>query len=143
MCVKLKDDANLRDAAYNTLGAIAMQGFRQADLRLGETNCCNWFRTFRAINMYDFKASGIQVIGMDVSDFPVKQSIENNIVDAAYLKYHGLEDKINNLTNGNGAGLLYAAALSLDPINFAVLLSEKGKVVLGAVLIEIHIGIKG
>ena len=37
LCVKLKEDANLKDAAYNTLGAIAMQELRQADMRLGET----------------------------------------------------------------------------------------------------------
>ena len=37
LCVKLEQNANLKQAAYNTLGAIALQGVRQADLRLGET----------------------------------------------------------------------------------------------------------
>jgi threonine dehydrogenase-like Zn-dependent dehydrogenase len=37
LCVKLDPDADLKQAAYNTLGAIAMQGVRQADLRLSET----------------------------------------------------------------------------------------------------------
>ena len=37
LCVKLPQDANLKNAAYNTLGAISMQGVRQADLRLGES----------------------------------------------------------------------------------------------------------
>ena len=31
LCVKLEKDADLKQAAYNTLGAIAMQGVRQAD----------------------------------------------------------------------------------------------------------------
>ena len=35
-CVKLSTDADLKAACYNTLGAIALQGIRQADLRLGE-----------------------------------------------------------------------------------------------------------
>ena len=34
---KLKAESHLQMAAYNTLGAIAMQGVRQADLRLGES----------------------------------------------------------------------------------------------------------
>ena len=34
---KLKAESHLRMAAYNTVGAIAMQGVRQANLRLGET----------------------------------------------------------------------------------------------------------
>ena len=37
LCVKLKAETDLQQAAYNTLGAIAMQGVRQADVRLGET----------------------------------------------------------------------------------------------------------
>ena len=37
LCVKLDTNTNLKDAAYNTLGAISMQGVRQADLRLGES----------------------------------------------------------------------------------------------------------
>ena len=36
LCVKISNDVNIRDAAFATLGAIAMQGIRQADLRLGE-----------------------------------------------------------------------------------------------------------
>lgn len=138
LCVKLKDDANLRDAAYNTLGAIAMQGFRQADLRLGETVVVIGLGLLGQLTCMISKASGVQVVGIDVSDFPVKQSIENNIVDAAYLRnITGLEDKINNLTNGNGADavIIAAATSSLDPINFAGSVArKKGKVVvLGAV----------
>ena len=37
LCVKLPHDADLKNASYNTLGAISMQGVRQADLRLGES----------------------------------------------------------------------------------------------------------
>jgi threonine dehydrogenase-like Zn-dependent dehydrogenase len=37
LCVKLSPEADLKQAAYNTLGAIALQGVRQANLRLGET----------------------------------------------------------------------------------------------------------
>ena len=37
LCVKLPMDADLKRAAYNTIGAIALQGIRQADLRIGET----------------------------------------------------------------------------------------------------------
>ncbi|NCC18838.1 MAG: oxidoreductase [Bacteroidia bacterium] len=138
LCVKLNKDANLKDAAYNTLGAIAMQGFRQADLRLGETVVVIGLGLLGQLACMISKASGIQVIGIDVSDFPVKQSIENNVVDSAYSRnIAGLEDKINNLTNGNGADavIISAATSSLDPINFAgSVVRKKGKVVvLGAV----------
>ena len=35
LTVKIADNVDLKDAAYNTLGAISMQGVRQADMRLG------------------------------------------------------------------------------------------------------------
>jgi polar amino acid transport system substrate-binding protein len=38
LCVKLDPSVPLEHAAFTTLGAIALQGIRQADLRLGE-NC--------------------------------------------------------------------------------------------------------
>ena len=37
LCVKLKPDTDTKQAAYNTLGAIALQGVRQANVCLGET----------------------------------------------------------------------------------------------------------
>ena len=46
LCVKLDTNANLKDAAYNTLGAISMQGVRQADLRLGESCVIIGLRTY-------------------------------------------------------------------------------------------------
>ena len=36
LCVKLAPDADLSRAAFNTLGAIAMQGVRQSNLHIGE-----------------------------------------------------------------------------------------------------------
>ena len=38
LCVRLHHDASLSHAAFTTLGAIALQGIRQADLRLGENS---------------------------------------------------------------------------------------------------------
>ena len=37
LCVKLLNNADLKKAAYNTIGAIALQGVRQASLQIGET----------------------------------------------------------------------------------------------------------
>jgi len=37
LCVKIPDTVSYEDACYTTLGAIAMQGVRQAELRFGES----------------------------------------------------------------------------------------------------------
>ncbi|RYM33466.1 oxidoreductase [Brumimicrobium glaciale] len=138
LCVRLNTDANLKDAAYNTLGAISMQGIRQADMRLGETAVVIGLGLLGQLACMILKASGIQVIGIDVSDAPVQQAIKNKVVDAAYTRDSaGIEEKINAVTSGQGADavIIAAATSSLDPINFAgAIARKKGKViVLGAV----------
>ena len=39
LCVPVPDNVSQLHAAFTTVGAIAMQGFRQSDARLGETAC--------------------------------------------------------------------------------------------------------
>lgn len=138
LCVKLDEDSNLKDAAYNTLGAISMQGVRQADLRLGETCVVVGLGLLGQLAALILKASGVRVIGVDVSEGAVNLALENNVCDYAYTRStSGIEEKINILTEGIGADavIIAAATSSTDPINFAgAITRKKGKViVLGAV----------
>ena len=138
LCVKLDKATNLKDAAYNTLGAISMQGVRQADMRLGESCVIIGLGLLGQLAALILKASGVTVIGIDVSEFAVKQAIDNKVVDLGLTRNAaGLEEQIQNMTNGYGADavIIAAATDSLDPINFAgAIARKKGTVVvLGAV----------
>ena len=138
LCVKLDKNASLKDAAYNTVGAIAMQGVRQADLRLGESCVIIGLGLLGQLAALILKASGVTVIGIDVSEAAVKQAVENKVVDLGLTRNAaGVEEQIQNATNGYGADavIIAAATSSLDPINFAgAIARKKGKViVLGAV----------
>ena len=138
LCVKLEKDAKLKDAAYNTLGAISMQGVRQADMRLGESCVVIGLGLLGQLAALILKASGVTVIGIDVSEAAVKKAIENNVVDLGLTRNAaGIEEQIQGATNGYGADIVIIAAAtnSLDPINFAGSIArKKGKVVvLGAV----------
>ncbi|MGY8887313.1 MAG: bi-domain-containing oxidoreductase, partial [Flavobacteriales bacterium] len=134
----LKNEVNLKDAAYNTLGAIAMQGIRQADMRVGESCVVIGLGLLGQLAALILKASGVTVIGIDVSEAAVKKAIENNVVDLGLTRNAaGIEEQIQGATNGYGADavIIAAATNSLDPINFAgAIARKKGKVVvLGAV----------
>jgi threonine dehydrogenase-like Zn-dependent dehydrogenase len=59
LCLKLPDNADLKKAAYNTLGAIALQGVRQADLRLGETCAVIGLGLIGQLTCLMIRASGI------------------------------------------------------------------------------------
>lgn len=138
LCVKLNRDANLRNAAYNTLGAISMQGVRQADLRVGESCVLIGLGLLGQLAALILKASGVNVIGVDISEASVELAKSNNIVDLGLTRnIIGIEDQILAATNGIGADavIIAAATSSLDPINFAgAVAGKKGKiVVLGAV----------
>jgi predicted dehydrogenase/threonine dehydrogenase-like Zn-dependent dehydrogenase len=138
LCVKLDTNTNLKDAAYNTLGAISMQGVRQADLRLGESCVVIGLGLLGQLAALILKASGVTVIGVDISEAAVKQAIANNAVDLGLTRNAaGIEEQIQSATNGYGADavIIAAATSSLDPINFAgAMARKKGKViVLGAV----------
>lgn len=138
LCVKLSNNANLKDSAYNTLGAIAIQGVRQADMRLGESCVVIGLGLIGQLTCLILKASGINVIGVDISEEAVELAIENNAVDLGILRNDaGIEGRIVAATHGEGADtvIIAAATTSTDPINFAGLIArKKGKVVvLGAV----------
>ena len=138
LCVKLSENANMKDAAYNTIGAISMQAVRQADMRLGETCAVIGLGLLGQITSLILKASGVNVIGIDISENPVRQAIENNAVDLGIVRSNsGIEEEISQFTNGYGVDsvIISAATTSLDPINFAGSIArKKGKViVLGAV----------
>lgn len=137
LCVKLDGNSDLKDASYNTLGAIALQSIRQADLRLGETCAIIGLGLLGQLTGLMLKASGIKVIGIDVNEAPVLQAREHFASLALLRNSAGIENKIESFTNGIGvdAVVIAAATPSLDPINFAgAITRKKGKVViLGAV----------
>ncbi len=137
LCVKLRSDADLSKACYNTLGAIAMEGVRQADLRLGETCAVIGLGLIGQLASLELQASGVRVVGIDVSEAAVKQAAVH-CTDMAFTRSTpGIEENIRSYTNGLGvdAVIIAAATTSLDPVNFAgAICRKRGKViVLGAV----------
>lgn len=137
LCVKLKEGADLAQACYNTLGSIALQGVRQADMRLGETCAVIGLGLIGQIVCNLLKASGVLVVGIDVNPAPVAQAAKHCADLALVRGTAGIEDKIKDYTNGLGvdAVIIAAATPSLDPVNFAgAIVRKKGTVVvLGAV----------
>ena len=89
LCVKLDNKINLKNAAYNTLGAISMQGVRQADLRVGESCLVIGMGLLGQLSSLILKASGVTVVGVDVSASAVKQAVDNNAVDLGLTRDEG------------------------------------------------------
>lgn len=131
LCVKLHRDADLRAAAYNALGSVALQGVRQADLRIGETCAVIGLGIVGTLICQLLNASGVTTFGIDVSEKVVDKARTLGI-DAHLRAQPGLEQEIFAETSGLGvdAVVIAAGSSSLDPVNFAGRLSRhKGRVV--------------
>lgn len=137
LCVKLDINADMKKAAYNTLGAIALQGIRQADLRLGESCAIIGMGLLGQITALMLQASGVKTIGIDIDSKMVEIGKQHCLNLGFARDEAGIEEKVIEFTNGIGcdAVIITAATPSLDPINFAGAISrKKGKViVVGAV----------
>jgi len=132
LCVKLSENADLKRAAYNTIGAIALQGIRQADLKIGEICAVVGLGLIGQLTCLILRASGIKVVGIDINPGMVEIALKH-CVNLAFLREEpGLAEKIGEFTEGIGvdAVIITAGTHSLDPVNFAGQISrKKGRVV--------------
>jgi len=137
LCVKLPADADLKAASYNTLGAVALQGIRQADLRLGECCAVIGLGLLGHLTCLMLRASGVRAYGIDVDPAAVDMASQHCCDGAWQRDEPGAPDEIFRQTDGLGADavIITAGTSSLDPINFAGQLArKKGRVVVvGAV----------
>lgn len=137
LCVKIDKNVEMAHAAFTTLGAIALQGIRQADLRLGENCVVIGLGLVGQLTVQMLKASGVKTIGIDVDARMVKLAESNGIDLALTRSREDLENIISDFTDGYGtdAVIITAGTDSLDPVDLAGTLSrKKGKVVIvGAV----------
>lgn len=137
LCVKLPDDIDIGQAAFATIASIAIQGIRQADLRMGENCLIIGMGIIGQLTYKILEASGIQPVGVDVSHAQVNQSIEAGIKHVYNRHQEGIEEIIQHFTKGFGADaiIITAGTSSLDPVEFAgAMARKKGKVVIvGAV----------
>ena len=133
LCVKLPGDADLKRAAYNTIGAIAFQGIRQADLKIGETCAVIGLGLIGQLTCLILRASGIKVVGIDINQGMVEIA-SKHCANLAFIREEpGLAEKISEFTEGIGvdAVIITAGTSSLDPVNFAGQIArKKGRVVI-------------
>jgi predicted dehydrogenase/threonine dehydrogenase-like Zn-dependent dehydrogenase len=141
LVVKIPDNVSYEEAAFTTMGAIAMQGVRQAGPALGEKICVIGLGILGQITCQLLKANGCDVFGIDISEKLVKLAGEISAHKALNRADPNLIAACENFTNGHGfdAIIITAAAASNDPIELsAEIARKKGRViVVGAVKMDI------
>jgi len=133
LCAKLPEGVALEHAVFTTLGAIAMQGVRQADARIGEAVAVIGLGLVGQLTVQILKAAGCVVLGIDVSAEACELATRCGC-DAVATRASGDIDRMAaRLTNGFGvdAAIIAAAASTNDPIELAAkICRERGRVVM-------------
>jgi polar amino acid transport system substrate-binding protein len=141
LMVKIPENVSFEDASYTTLGAIALQGVRQAEPTLGDNVCVIGLGLLGQITCQLLKANGCNVFGIDLLQRLVNLANDTSADNALLRNDPNLLANISDFTNGHGfdSVIITAAAPSNDPIELsAEITRKKGKViVVGAVKMDI------
>jgi polar amino acid transport system substrate-binding protein len=135
--VKVPESVGLNEAAFATLGAIAIQGVRQANPRIGEYVCVIGLGLLGQITAQVLRANGCQVFGVDIEECMAALAAKAGCHVARVRSDAGLDSAFATFTGGHGfdAVIITAATQSTDPVELATaILRQKGVIVIvGAV----------
>ncbi len=134
LCVRVPDGVELEDASYVALGAIAMQGIRQADPRLGEVVAVIGLGLLGQLTVQMLVASGCVVVATDLDAGKIEMAQKSG---AAAVMPASLHDAVASVSGGRGADSVIITASTKDdmPVTLAAEICRKrGRVVVvGAV----------
>ncbi len=138
LLVTLPEEVDFDSAAFTTLGAIAMHGFRLAEIQLGERVAVIGLGLLGLLAVEIVRAAGCQVFGVDLDESRVRLAEE--LGATAVLREQAF-DAAQNFSRGMGcdAVLICADTPSADPVELAGgIARDRGRVVaVGAVGLQL------
>jgi polar amino acid transport system substrate-binding protein len=157
LCVKVPQSVDMRQAAFATIAAIALQGIRQAEVQIGGHAVVIGLGLIGQLTLKLLETAGVKAIGIDTDQKIVELCQQRSEAESRLVgitrhlspvtchtsplilnrNQNGLESVIESETHGHGADavIITAGTSSLDPVELAgALCRKKGKVVVvGAV----------
>ena len=130
LAVRVPDDVSLQAASLTTIGAIAVQGVRQANITFGETVAVIGVGLVGVLAMQVLRAAGCRVIAIDLSSERAAQAISLGAHLGLSTSDPGLEGAVASFSRyGVDAALITAATRSADPLELAAkLLRDRGRI---------------
>ncbi|MEM6415357.1 MAG: bi-domain-containing oxidoreductase [Pseudomonadota bacterium] len=129
LTVRIPDNVSDEDASFVTLGAIALQGVRQAQPTLGERVVVMGLGLIGLLTVQLLKANGCAVLGFDPN---LERTKLAEALGADVVVSDALSDAVSGFTEGHGADavIVTASTKSNQPINQAAEISRlKGRIV--------------
>lgn len=133
LLVKIPDRVGFDVASTVTLGSIAMQGVRRADVRLGEYVAVIGLGILGQITVQLLKANGCRVIGFDLDERRIKKALELGMGKGVHSQKENIVKMATNFSDGFGVDkvIITASTTSKEPLAQAFQMCRtKGKVIL-------------
>ena len=114
------DLVSFDEAAFGTLGAVALHGIRTSEVRLGDSVAVIGLGLLGQITVQLLKAAGCKVLGMDID--PARSALAGRLgADAVASSASGFRELCLQSSNGVGVDsvLISAETPSSDPVNLA------------------------
>jgi len=130
LAVLVPDNVDLEAAALTTIGAIAVQGVRQANVTFGETVAVIGVGLVGVLAIQVLRAAGCRVIAIDVSSERAAQATSFGAQLGLSTSDPGLAGAVASFSRyGVDAALITAATKSADPLELAAkLLRDRGRI---------------
>ena len=135
LCVPVPQGVSPEHAAFTTVGAIAMQGYRQSEARLGETACVIGLGLIGQLLLQILRAAGVRVVGIDVDRGRCELATRLGAVAAGAPDSPSLQTlmaRVSEMTQGAGCDhvFLTAGGDSNQPVELAAQLArDRGRIV--------------
>ena len=130
LAARVPDGVSLRDAAFTTLGAIALQGVRRAEPALGERVVVVGLGLLGLLTLQILRAAGCQVVGVEPS--APRRALAVELGAELVLEPGAAIAAVRDWSQGIGADavVITASTASDAPVNDAVAMTRrKGRVV--------------
>jgi polar amino acid transport system substrate-binding protein len=140
LAVKIPEEASFEEAAFVTLGAIALQGVRTAEAKLGEAVAVIGLGLLGQLTVQILKAAGCRVISIDLEQGRLELAKQLG-ADAAVSRNADVEAATAQFSGGYGvdAVIITAAAATNDPVELAGTIARDRAIVslVGAVRLDV------
>jgi len=121
LVLKIPDNVTAKEGAFVTLGAIALQGVRRAELTPGERVAVIGLGLLGQLTVQILNAYGFPVLGLDVSKKQVGKALKLGLQEGAVIGQDDMEEIARAFSNGHGvdAVIITAATNSNEPVELA------------------------
>jgi len=133
LVAKIPEGVSFEEAAFTTLGAIAMHGIRRTGRQFGESVVVLGVGFLGQIAVQIAKTAGYEVVAIDKDPERIELAKNMGADLGLIVGKHDIEKEVLYYTNGVGADavVIYAATPSSEPANLAMRLArKKGRIVI-------------